>query len=159
MTYRLLLVLVALTLPACGPAPGNPWVELGTGEWRFEPLADEQEVELVRGAQGGWHVWVSVRARELGPDDVRMEIDSKVVGSERDPATGGAEIDLQPTDEMGTYEFTGWPAVQPRPECVVDSRLRVRVALTSGGKTVSDERIVIPRVMDTDPPAGTCAQP
>ena len=40
---------------------GDPWLELGTGVTEFEPLDDGDDIELVAGAQGGWHLDAALR--------------------------------------------------------------------------------------------------
>ncbi|MFO0739612.1 MAG: hypothetical protein U0270_27185 [Labilithrix sp.] len=44
--------------------PDSLTVELGTGDTAFEPLAEQGEVALVFGPQGGYHVWTAVRVRD-----------------------------------------------------------------------------------------------
>lgn len=39
-----------------------PVVHLGTGGDGFHPLTPGQDLEMVHGPQGGWHVWIAVRA-------------------------------------------------------------------------------------------------
>jgi hypothetical protein len=82
------MVLGVLASPACGASPvmsaddgggldaevtapvdtGPPWVEIGTGDDEFVPLADGDDLLLYRGLQGSQHVFVSVR---LGAIDAR----------------------------------------------------------------------------------------
>lgn len=54
----------------CGPADGPstesapavpPAIEMGTGEWDWEPLEDGQEIDVIQGPQGGFHLLGSVR--------------------------------------------------------------------------------------------------
>ena len=50
----------------CRPAnAGAPEVILGTGQTDWAPLADGQVVELEQGPQGGNHIWVSARMKNL----------------------------------------------------------------------------------------------
>jgi len=51
-------------------SPSGPRVELGTGTTRFETIADDgaQELPLVLGPQGGWHIHASVRLHEIDVD-------------------------------------------------------------------------------------------
>jgi hypothetical protein len=65
---RTVVALVASALAVAGcracPPAGDPTVELGTGERRFEALDDEDPVfSLVYGPQGGWHVPLGFRAQ------------------------------------------------------------------------------------------------
>lgn len=48
-------------------APPAPSCELGTGELTFEPLVDGQDLMQVRGPQGLWHAYGSVRCQGIVP--------------------------------------------------------------------------------------------
>ncbi len=160
--------LLALSL-ACGPAcgPGQPppsadfEVELGGGSWRFEPLRDGQDVELVRGAQGGWHVWVSVRARGLPePGIARLLIESEVQDLDGvPPSITEARVRFDPVpNDPERRELVGWVHVQVAPACVVDHPIRLRVVVDAeeDGGTAIDERVVVPRSDPRTRPPGTC---
>ncbi len=65
-------VLVATLLGACA-SPGGAGVELGTGTTAFTPLGDGDEVYIVQGPQGGYHLDGSVRATGIvhgDPEDL-----------------------------------------------------------------------------------------
>jgi len=50
----------------CNPADaGPPVLELGTGETAFTPITDGQTLKLVTGPQGGHHLWISLRIKNL----------------------------------------------------------------------------------------------
>lgn len=58
---------------ACGPGNGDcndgpVGVEIGTGTTSFRPLADGDDVTMVFGPQGGWHIDVAARIDGIGPD-------------------------------------------------------------------------------------------
>jgi len=55
--------------------PSGPRVEIGTGITSFVPVADGEDVELVMGPQGGWHIDVTLRLYEMDPMDMRLNID------------------------------------------------------------------------------------
>ena len=38
-----------------------PAIEMGTGEWDWKPLTDGQEIDVIQGPQGGFHLLGSVR--------------------------------------------------------------------------------------------------
>ena len=62
----LLIVLLgcgAESNPASDPEPPAvpPAIEMGTGEWDWEPLEDGQEIDVIQGPQGGFHLLGSVR--------------------------------------------------------------------------------------------------
>lgn len=48
---------------ACACAP--PAVTIGTGPFPFAPMAEGQDVVMVHGPQGGWHVLASLRAAHV----------------------------------------------------------------------------------------------
>jgi hypothetical protein len=54
--------LLPLALLACTRAPV---LEIGTGELDFESLADGDDVQVIRGPQGGYHILGSLRMRGI----------------------------------------------------------------------------------------------
>ncbi len=152
-----LAVAALLSMGGCAADVGTGIAELGTGEWRFEALglaSEAPDVELIRGAQGGVHIWTSVRVVGLVPDRVTMELTTEPVDGSLPPEHSVVEVDLDdPGEEIaGMHELIGWPAVVSRPGCIVDRDLRLSITLTDqDGATAYDERIVVPR--GTDMPA------
>lgn len=79
---------IALLLAACDPAEPLPFIEVGGGETRFEPLAEGQPHTIVHGPQGGWHMLGSVRTH--GFDEIvsirfvieAVEMDGAVVSDQ-----------------------------------------------------------------------------
>lgn len=51
---------------ACDTPPGVGAYEIGTGEKCFEPVADGDEVPLMSGPQGGYHVWLATGCTDCG---------------------------------------------------------------------------------------------
>ena len=51
--------------PGCQPGPME--VEVGTGQTTFVPIPGGGDLPFYMGAQGGFHVWGSVRARGYAP--------------------------------------------------------------------------------------------
>ena len=152
-------VALASSLAACaGDAPpGEGAVELGTGEWEFVPLADEQAVELVFGVQGGYHVWTSFRAEGLDPEDVMLEIETQPADESLPPERSRVPVDFDARDAMA--ELVGWPAILSQPGCVANRQLlRIRVTLTDRtGVRATDERYVQPLAGTGTPPPPDCA--
>ncbi|UQA59040.1 hypothetical protein [Polyangium aurulentum] len=59
------------TYDACKPPMhGPPMVSLGHGELAWAPLADGDAVQLASGDQGGNHVWVALRTKDLRSDSI-----------------------------------------------------------------------------------------
>ena len=156
-TALALAVAALLSMGGCAADVGTGIAELGTGEWRFEaldPAAEAQDVELIRGAQGGVHIWTSVRVVGLAPARVTMELVTEPVDGSLASERSVVEVDFDDLgeDTAGMHELIGWPAVVSRPGCIVDRELRLSITLTDqDGATAYDERIVVPR--GTDMPA------
>lgn len=147
----LVLLLGAATLGCAGESAGEGTVELGTGEWEFVPLADEDTVPLVFGVQGGYHVWTSFRAEGLDPEGVMLEIETQPGDESKPPELSRVPVDMQPNGEL-----VGWPAILSQPSCSLGQMLRIRVTLTDPrGVRATDERYVRPTT-GTGPPPPPC---
>jgi hypothetical protein len=157
MIARLLACLALLS--ACDDAEpdATPTLELGTGEWRFEPLTPEQRVQLVAGTQGGFHVWLSMRAQGFDGDRLRMKLTLRSSGSS--PLSGSdLELMFEPAED-GWLEFEGWPAQLLAPWCGIEQPLAIEVTLSDrAGHSAAASISVVP----TAPATGfsqTCAAP
>jgi len=138
---------VVLAAASCGsePAASEAPLELGTGEWRFEPLTDGQEVWLVAGSQGGYHVWASFLSEGLSPDGVTLDIDTQLADESRAPETSHVTVDMA-ASETGGVELLGWPARIWKPGCVMDKLMRLTATITDqSGVRASDERTLLVR--------------
>lgn len=80
----------AIVVAACGtngatsaelaPIPNTPetlTVDVGGGILDFEELADGQEVDLTYGAQGGFHIWTSVRVHDVTVSEAQINLLSR----------------------------------------------------------------------------------
>jgi hypothetical protein len=69
-------LLVACSSPASPPAPATVTLELGTGlthgDATFEPLSTGGPLVAYQGPQGGFHVFLSVRATGIFPGDATL---------------------------------------------------------------------------------------
>lgn len=148
-------------LLACSAAPPEPTgasLEIGTGTARFAPLSDGAEIPLVRGAQGGWHMWISVRASGLDTAFGSVEVAHGPADESRpmDVTRAGATFD--PPDALGRRSMLGWPAILADPSCSVGRLHRVRVTVTTAtGQRASAEVELIPTGGDHPPPP--CGSP
>lgn len=129
---------------------GTPWVELGTGHASYEPLTQGDEVELVAGAQGGWHLDVAVWFGGFGPQGVALVYEALDVGAQRVSFVTQATL----AEESVLEAEEGWHRVGDRvvldiddPGVVVGQDLILRVTAALDEQTWSDERQV--RVVDT----------
>jgi hypothetical protein len=140
--------------PDPDPDPEDAVLELGTGTARFELVADGDEVPMIRGAQGGWHVWVSVRIEGMDVDLASLTLEHQPA-DESEPAqitSSGAMFD--PADSEGRRSSLGWAAIFSDPSCSVGRLHRIRATVTTAtGERISIEREIIPSAGTFPPPA------
>ncbi len=135
---------------------GEPEVVVGTGEFAFEPVEDEQELLIVAGPQGGFHVWLAVQTRGLDPRNLRIdsqlydpsEREGSDTGGEPEPAAVGEPFfffaRLFEGDEAGTWVTAGLTHQVDRGE-VRGKLLELRVQATDrDGRTATGSAIVMP---------------
>jgi len=161
---RTIATLLVLGLAACGCAAAAPdpiepegaALELGTGTWRFEPVEDGDEVPMIHGAQGGWHLWVAVRTDGMESRTGRLEIELQPADESSPPQTTSLGVQLDPPDAEGRMSYLGWPAILPDPACATGTMQRIRATFTtSSGERVTSERYVIAGAGESPPPACT----
>lgn len=125
---------------------GDPFVELGTGYSAWEALQDGDDIELVAGIQGGWHVDAAVWFGGFGPGGVTLSYEAVRPSAERVSYVTLAELSagsVLTADE-------GWHRVADRivldieePADVVGDELILRVTAALGDHRWSDERRVV----------------
>ena len=155
MTARCLApyALASMALLSCSePAPGDSgvasWLELGTGETEFVPLDDGDEVPLVYGPQGGWHVDATARFGGIELEGAWLTYEAL------DPEDGAIlnypyEAELHPS--LLQEIEGGWLRVGDRAVFAIDSDEEVLgrtmdlvVTLTdAGGQVLGDEREIV----------------
>lgn len=126
-----------------GPPPA--WVEVGTGDTDFEPLAAEGDIVRYSGAQGGNHFFLHARMMGLAPEDATTRFRVYDEGGGRIDASGTIPLDYEDAGG-GTYTLPYGPQVVLDPFEVpgIGDRVRVTVQLNdTGGMQVTDERWVI----------------
>ena len=122
------------------PAP-EPYLELGTGFRRFEPVMNGQEVPIIEGIQGGYHVWGALRGRGFTATDIsllfELSLDGEVIAS-----ADYFEYEL-PVDRSGDYVYPGVSVIYFENERVGPSSGREMTLLltlsTSDGETLTDQ--------------------
>lgn len=130
-----------------GPSeePPSIEVELGTGAERFESLTDGQEVVLVQGPQGGFHVWAAVRIAAPALDgELELELGLEVAGT---PVAGGYTT-WRPVFVDGVAERAGLLVIlfEPNPWSVDGEQARLVVAVSAqNGQRGADSVAVVPR--------------
>ncbi len=53
---------------------GDAQLQVGTGDFAFVPVAEGDPVAIVLGPQGGYHIFISLRARGINNSGLRMEV-------------------------------------------------------------------------------------
>ncbi|HTV24247.1 MAG TPA: hypothetical protein VMG12_36395 [Polyangiaceae bacterium] len=145
-----------------GSAPDGPRVVLGTGRDAFEALESDGTVALIKGIQGGFHVWTSFLAYGFDTDIVRMELATR--WDQRDESVlemaGNVSVKAS-TDADGAPARVslGWPASIFNPRCSNGRRLDIDLTVrdTSAGLSASDTRSWIVDVAVEDR-ASDCAE-
>lgn len=146
-----LLAALLLISGCCLPdLEAEPTVLLGTGEVEFLSIGDgAQDVALVNGVQGGWHVWGSVRATGLDWADVRMtftlaEADGSLLS---EPSRIDGELRCCEADPecAGFGELVGFPVILDQPTLAVGRIVTFTVEMTdSDGVTATAEKAIVP---------------
>lgn len=154
MRGAVLLSLLLSSVAACaGDTVGERGasLELGTGSWRFEPLEDGQELELVRGAQGGWHVWLSVRTRGLADRSV-LTLTMQPADESRPARSATVTMALDPANDEGFRDFVGYTGILDDPSCLVGEMMRVEAVAEVDGERLVSERYFVPTGGSYPPP-------
>jgi hypothetical protein len=138
------LLVVAVLAGGCAAPVGTESLDLGTGEWQFEAVETGQPVPIIHGIQGGYHVWVSMRAEGLATGPCRLELETEPVEGGRPVEQSHVNARLAP-GPGGGEELIGWPAVLAHPGCDVGRALTIRAALhDTVGVVARGEMIVVP---------------
>ncbi|MEM7674632.1 MAG: hypothetical protein AAF449_01375 [Myxococcota bacterium] len=155
-----LLGVLASATVACGDAedPGAALsLELGTGSWRFEALEDGQEVELVRGAQGGWHVWVSFRVRGMAEERAIATLRIQPADESRPANEADVQLRLGGSNDEGYRHYIGWTGIVPDPACLVGELVRLEATMEAPDGTLLRSERDVTLLGGTYPP-GACDQ-
>ncbi len=148
-----LLSLLALGCAGSAPAESGASLELGTGTARFAPVADGEALPMIRGAQGGWHVWIAVRVdgRDVATGSLTFAQQPADESSDWIETRVGAVFD--PPDAEGRRVSLGWPVIFADPTCSVGRLHRIRVTLTTAsGERLVAEREILPTAGENPPP-------
>lgn len=160
VALALAFALASTALAGCShDGPAELQLQLGTGVDAFEPLSDGAEVPLVMGTQGGWHMWVAVRAQGVKRQSAEIRITTHPADAARPRQSGAYIVDLVPSEQPASYQITGLTAIVSYPECLIGREVELSVELTDRtGRTVSDRRIVIPVAGRRGSPGGSCPE-
>jgi hypothetical protein len=87
----------------CRPAQhGAPDVEVGTGQTDYTPLTDGQTLQMELGPQGGHHIWIATRMKNLRQSGSTTSISATVEGDGTDTIQPAAFVFTYDQDE-GSY--------------------------------------------------------
>jgi hypothetical protein len=140
--------------PTEEPVTPDVRVVLGTGRTQFEPLDDEMTIPLIKGVQGGMHVWTSFLAYGFDTDVLRMDVATGWEGVDESVVGRGGNVAVRPTsDASGAPALTsvGWPAIIYDASCAHGNRVRVDITVLDGeGRSASDTRQWIMEVPEAD---------
>lgn len=126
--------------------PSEPWIRIGTGFRRFEELASGQEVPIIAGIQGGFHVWGGFIGRGFDDADVRILYTLDLEGMPY-AAADYFEFEL-PKNSRSEFEYAGVSVIYFDNDDVdlttgQEMTLKVEV-VTRDGMMLRDERQLIP---------------
>ncbi|MSP59975.1 MAG: hypothetical protein EXR72_06475 [Myxococcales bacterium] len=137
-------------LAACGPAPhtypGPPEVTLGTGVTTFVPVGEGADVPIIMGIQGGYHIWGSVRARYMEPQQIHLLFTLTFPGGEKPFSIRHDTVDLTGTrDGLDPGEHIGSAVFLPDVVSVRGQPCLWRLEVTDTEKrTAKVERMIHP---------------
>lgn len=129
---------------ATSPDAAMGWIELGTGFDAFEPLEDGQEVPIIAGIQGGFHIWGAIKGGDLDGSQVTMVFELEQGGE----VVGGANyVDALTTNDAGEFEYPAVAVVfdETNPKLYDGKPTIMRIRLTDAqGQVLTDERALDP---------------
>jgi len=133
--------------------PCDVFAQVGSGENYFIPLASLEEVEMVHGPQGGWHILWSVRLSGTEPTaqlhGTITDLDSAVVVSDITYNVALDPVDDCIGESIGQYGYLDVSglasgSLDTPPELLVGHTLLLRVeAADFVGTAASDDILVI----------------
>jgi hypothetical protein len=126
-------------------------IELGTGQDRFVPLEDGDAVDIVKGPQGGYHIWGSVRTFRMDPKNIEIEYWVDLTGAPlENVAHNKYRLSLLP---QGDYsEWFGMTLFILDPAKINQKTVTVRFeAKDSSGQRAQDSRQVAARLRQGPP--------
>lgn len=138
-----------------GPTPADAapdaagWIELGGGARTFEALEPGEEVPIIAGIQGGFHVWGGFRGAGFDDSDVRLRFWLDLAGQTVARADY-SEFGLPPDRrDASVFDYAGVAVVYDRNEQVQltsgqTMTLRVEVESLADGQVMTDTIEVVP---------------
>lgn len=101
---------------------GNGWID-----WSGTKVTPE----ILKGPQGGQHIWVSARTRNLHPKKARISVTMFVEGPAGDEVVKPGTVEMTATLkwENDYLVYTGLPAFVKEPCKIMDKRVRVELSV------------------------------
>ena len=140
----------------------EPSFDFGTGDSSFVPVSDGDDVTMIHGPQGGWHIWGSVRVSNTR-DVVKIGFTAVDIESQKTVVDVTNQVALaMENDCTGTYtgmygfidvEELAVEELDTPPELLCLHDLELTMTLTdSGGRHMVEKRRVraMPDQADTD---------
>jgi hypothetical protein len=131
-----------------GPHPATvrpPWLDVGTGRERFAPVPADGAVPIIRGIQGGVHVWGAFRGAGFPGHGASIRFAARQDGED---VAGASYLDDVRRALDGAWDYAGVAVIffQTQPELYdgKPTELSLRIE-ASDGTTVTDSVQVIPR--------------
>lgn len=123
--------------------PQDPLQSLVFVDWQGAMVSPK----IVSGPQGGQHIWVGVRAKNVWPQKLRMAVQMWDAETGELVKPGRVEITHTVTaGPDGWLEYTGIPAYVKLPCAVQDRKLRVRLEISDlYGVAAAQEAFIRPK--------------
>ena len=127
------------------PDAGPPRIEVGTGFRDFEPVEPGQSVAIVRGIQGGIHVWGGFRGAGFEPTGLEMTF--RLIDEAGEQVGGAQYIDDVFEGPSGDLEYSAVAVIfdsdEPDPYSGRPMTLTLEIA-ASDGTMLSDAVELVP---------------
>ncbi len=119
-------------LASCASTTPGP-LEVGTGEDAFTAITADQALPIIRGSQGGYHVWVALRTDSVAPGRADLTVTLRRDDGEELVSSLGTFFG---EDEEGRAELLGYPAILPSPEAWAGREISIEVDVRGDGRAV-----------------------
>jgi hypothetical protein len=118
----------------CMPGP-NPSLEIGQGEFEYEPLEAGGTIELIHGPQGGFHTLTGLLARDI---DASEQLTAELRGYVGDEQVGGSfpYVNFRCAGDAGSEAWAVYLFWERPPEQLHMQTVRIEVELTDADGTV-----------------------
>lgn len=128
-----------------GGTGGVAWLEVGTGTEHFEALTPGQEVSIIEGPQGGYHVWGALQAGGVNPKGVTMHFQLMQGGAVLGEASYLDDLFRAEPGAPWSYTRVAVVLLDGTPDAVAPGAAILRVDLTqAGGASLTDEIEIVP---------------